>query len=432
MSTSYKETIDFLYSQLPTFHREGPGAYKPGLDTARALDSLFGNPSRKFASIHIAGTNGKGSTAHSLAAILCKAGYRTGLYTSPHIVDFRERIRIDGAMIPEAEVVDFVNRYMSLDTGLHPSFFELTTIMAFDYFARSGVDVAVIETGLGGRLDTTNIITPLLSIITNISPDHTSLLGDTPAAIAAEKAGIIKPGIPVVIGRADDESVRKVFTDTAARQNAPIRFAPAIEATPMTDGIEYHDTPYGSFKGELAGVYQIENTSTILTAVSELDKRLDIPAEAVRSGLADVSGLTGLRGRWTHLSDSPLTIYDTGHNPGGWQRITEQLASLAPHHIHLVVGFVADKDVTTILHMIAALGRAGGITLSLYLTAPSTPRRLEAAELMKLAEAEGLTATAYADVKSARDAAARTASADDMIFIGGSNFLIADLLANIN
>ena len=426
MSTSYKETIDFLYSQLPTFHREGPGAYKPGLDTARALDSLFGNPSRKFASIHLAGTNGKGSTAHSLAAILRKAGYRTGLYTSPHIVDFRERIRIDGAMIPETEVVDFVNCYMSLDTGLHPSFFELTTIMAFDYFARSGVDVAVIETGLGGRLDTTNIITPLLSIITNISPDHTSLLGDTPAAIAAEKAGIIKPGIPVVIGRADDESVRKVFTDTAARQNAPIRFAPAIEATPMTDGIEYHDTPYGSFKGELAGVYQIENTSTILTAVSELGKRLDIPAEAVISGLADVSGLTGLRGRWTHLSDSPLTIYDTGHNPGGWQRITEQLASLAPRHIHLVVGFVADKDVTTILHMIAALSHADGITLSLYLTAPSTPRRLEAAELMKLAEAEGLTAPA-----SARDAAVRTASADDMIFIGGSNFLIADLLANI-
>ncbi|MDE5785809.1 MAG: bifunctional folylpolyglutamate synthase/dihydrofolate synthase, partial [Duncaniella sp.] len=256
MFTSYQEAIDFLYSQLPTFHREGPGAYKPGLETARTLDGLFGNPSRKIATVHIAGTNGKGSTAHSLAAILSKAGYKTGLYTSPHIVDFRERIRIDGQMIPENEVVDFVNRYTRLHPEIDPSFFELTTIMAFDYFARKGVDVAVIETGLGGRLDTTNIITPLLSVITNISHDHTSLLGDTPAAIAAEKAGIIKPGVPVVIGRADDESVKSVFIMTASDNRSPITFASALDATAEADGIVYRNTPYGTFKGELSGLYQ--------------------------------------------------------------------------------------------------------------------------------------------------------------------------------
>ncbi|MDE6484278.1 MAG: bifunctional folylpolyglutamate synthase/dihydrofolate synthase, partial [Duncaniella sp.] len=336
MFTSYQEAIDYLYRQLPTFHREGPGAYKPGLDTARALDSLFGNPSEKITTVHIAGTNGKGSTAHSLAAILQKAGYRTGLYTSPHIVDFRERIRIDGLMIPEDDVVDFVNRYITAAAGIEPSFFELTTIMAFDYFARSGVDVAVIETGLGGRLDTTNIISPLLSVITNISPDHTSLLGDTPAAIAAEKAGIIKPGVPVVIGRADDESVRKVFTETAARNGSPIIFAQPLDAVAETDGIVYRDTPYGTFKGELAGIYQIENTATILAAVAELSRRLDIPAEAVTGGLTEVSELTGLRGRWTKLADNPATVYDTGHNPGGWEQITAQLSKLAPRHIHLV------------------------------------------------------------------------------------------------
>ncbi len=429
MFTSYQEAIDYLYSQLPTFHREGPGAYKPGLDTARALDGAFGHPSRKFASIHIAGTNGKGSTAHSLAAILRKAGYKTGLYTSPHIVDFRERIRIDGEMIPQEEVVEFVNRYLALGLDIEPSFFELTTILAFDYFARAGVDVAVIETGLGGRLDTTNIITPLLSIITNISPDHTSLLGDTPAAIAGEKAGIIKPGVPVVIGRADDESVRHVFTETAERNGSEIFFAPALDATPEAEGIVYRDTPFGSFKGELAGHYQIENTATILTAVEVLSQRLDIQAEAVREGLADVSRLTGLRGRWTRLADTPLTVYDTGHNPGGWEQITAQLASLAPRMIHLIAGFVADKDITTILRMVKQLGMTPGIDLSLYLTAPSTPRRLAPEALHALAVDEGLAAEAYPDVKTALEAARAAAGKDDMIFIGGSNFLIADLLA---
>ena len=428
MFTSYQEAIDYLYRQLPTFHREGPGAYKPGLDTARALDGLFGNPSRKIAAVHIAGTNGKGSTAHSLAAILQKAGYKTGLYTSPHIVDFRERIRIDGVMIPEADVVDFVNRYMAADAGIEPSFFELTTILAFDYFARSGVDIAVIETGLGGRLDTTNIITPLLSVITNISPDHTSLLGDTPAAIAAEKAGIIKPGVPVVIGRADDESVREVFTETAGRNDSPVIFASPLDAVPAADGILYRDTPYGSFKGELAGHYQMENTATILAAVSVLSQRLDIPAEAVTGGLADVTRLTGLRGRWTVLDTNPLIIYDTGHNPGGWERITGQLAALAPKNIYLIAGFVADKDVSTILRMIASLGKTAGINLSLYASAPSTPRRLEAASLLALAADEGLEATAYPDVNSALAAARNNAGKDDLIFIGGSNFLIADLL----
>lgn len=428
MFTSYQEAIDYLYRQLPTFHREGPGAYKPGLDTARTLDRLFGNPSQKFAAIHIAGTNGKGSTAHSLAAILQKAGYRTGLYTSPHIVDFRERIRIDGQMIPENDVVDFVNRYEKLNPGISPSFFELTTIMAFDFFSRSGVDVAVIETGLGGRLDTTNIITPLLSIITNISPDHTSLLGDTPAAIATEKAGIIKPGVPVVIGRAENECVRKVFIETAARAGSPITFAPTLEATPEVDGIVYRNTPYGTFKGELAGLYQVENTATILTAISVLSQRLDIPANAVTEGLTDVSRLTGLRGRWTKLADNPTTIYDTGHNPGGWERITSHLSSLSPKHIHLITGFVADKDVTSILHMISNLGMTEGITLSLYLTAPSTPRRLEAESLHALANECGLVSKVFPDVKSALAAARSEAMRNDLIFIGGSNFLISDLL----
>ncbi len=432
MFTDYNSTIGYLFGQLPVFHREGAGAYKPGLDTARALDSAFGNPSVRLKTVHIAGTNGKGSTAHSIAAVLSAAGYKTGLYTSPHIVDFRERIRVDGNMIPESEVVDFMNRYLDMKLDVSPSFFELTTIMAFDYFARADVDVAVIETGLGGRLDTTNIITPLLSIITNISEDHTSLLGNTPALIAKEKAGIIKPGVPVVIGRADDRAVREVFEKAAERNNSPIHFAKAVEATSAESGIIYHNTSAGTFRGELAGVYQIENTATVLTALDLLSSHFTLLPEVVTDALGRVTELTGLRGRWTRLSDRPLTIYDTGHNPGGWSIVTEQLASLAPRHLHLVVGFVADKDVSVIMKMIASLAGTKGISLSLYFSEPSTPRRLEAEKLRRLAVSEGLDGLVIPDVTEALAQARKQAAPDDVIFIGGSNYLIGDMLGGMS
>lgn len=419
-TTEYQATLDWLYAQVPAFHRTGAGAYKPGLATALALGRAFGNPHDRFRSIHVAGTNGKGSTAHTLAAILQKSGYKTGLYTSPHLVDFRERIRIGGKMIPESAVVDFIRRYRAHGFDCEPSFFELTMTMAFDFFARECVDVAVIEVGLGGRLDSTNIITPDLSVITNISLDHTALLGNTPAEIAAEKAGIIKPGVPVVIGEASDAAVRRVFVDTAVRRGAPLRFAAEVDAVPDRGGWLYCG---GKLFGELGGECQPRNAATILAAVDALrgECRYRIPDEAVRSGFAGVTRLTGLMGRWMKVADAPLTVCDTGHNPGGWRYIADNLSRM-PGRLHVVVGFAADKDVDAILEMMPREAR-------FFFTCPATPRGLPADVLAAKAAAHGLAGCVCPEVADAVAEARKSAGAADSIFVGGSNFVVADFLA---
>lgn len=422
---NYQETIDFLFSRLAMYQAQGPSAYKPGLDTTRTLDRAFGSPSEKIRTIHVAGTNGKGSVSHSLAAILQSAGLKTGLYTSPHLLDFRERIRIDGKMIPEDEVIEFVERYRSSEelTRLRPSFFELTTIMAFDWMAREGVDVAVIETGLGGRLDSTNIITPLLSVITNISLDHIAMLGSTLPEIATEKAGIIKPGVPVVIGEARLPEVRRVFVAKAAECGSPICFA--SDALPFSryeiepDCIIYHNTPYGTVTCDLAGSYQPANMATVLTAAG----LLPVGQETVRSGLGRVTSLTGLTGRWMKVSEHPSVICDTGHNIGGWEYLAPRLASIAGHK-EIVLGFVNDKEISAVLRLAAAIPDA-----TFRFTQASVARALPCGDLAARAACAGIAGVPYATVAEAYRAALAAASPSDTVFVGGSTFVVADLLA---
>lgn len=430
LHSRYKAVTEYLFNQLPAFEQKGASAYKPGLDTVLRLSELFGSPHRRLRCIHVAGTNGKGSTCHSLAAVLQSAGYKTGLFTSPHLVDFRERMRIDGVMIPEREVIEFVERYRAIDAGLQPSFFELTTVMAFDWFARSGVDMAVIEVGLGGRLDSTNIITPCLSVITNISLDHTGLLGDTPAAIAAEKAGIIKPGVPVVIGEADDPEVRGVFEHKAAEEHAPIVFAgdyrPILSYEPSADGgFDYATRDFGTVHGELSGECQPLNAATVLTALEQL-RRLgfEIAGSDADRGMGLVGELTGLAGRWMTLGRDPLIVCDTGHNPGGWQYIADQLGA-AGRPLRLVIGFVGDKDVDTILGMLA-----GHVPEArCYFVAPQNHRALAADTLAEIAARHGLRGEWFATAREGYEKALAEAGGGDMIFIGGSNYVVGELLA---
>lgn len=413
----YQQTLDWLFTQTAVFQRDGAEAYKPGLDTIRSLCARLGNPQERLRCVHVAGTNGKGSTASTLAAIFRSAGLRTGLYTSPHLTDFRERIRVDGEMIPEAEVVRFVAEHQAADCGLQPSFFELTTAMAFDWFARQNVDIAIIEVGLGGRLDSTNIITPMVSIITNISPDHTALLGDTPAQIAAEKAGIIKKGVPVVIGEAADPAVREVFDRTAAELGSPIVYASAIRAKEREDGT--WDYPDFGIHGALRGAFQPKNTSTVLTALQFCPP---VSPEAVRNGFEHVEALSGLRGRLTEYSSAPVRIvYDTGHNPGAWAYLGPELERMR-RPLTVVCGFAADKDVSAILSMMPRDARY-------FFCKPSSNRGLPAPELQSLAEKAGLRGQAISDVKEAVEAARATTAPGGTIFIGGSNFVIADFLS---
>lgn len=431
---TYQETLDYLFSQLAMFHKIGAAAYKPGLERVEALSELFGSPHKKLRCIHIAGTNGKGSTAHTLASILQQAGYRTGLFTSPHLLDFRERIRVDGQMIDEASVVDFTERYRSLTLDFRPSFFELSTVMAFEYFARQGVDVAVIETGLGGRLDSTNIIGPEVSVITNISLDHTALLGPTVEAIAAEKAGIIKPGVPVVIGESSG-GVRQVFADAAERAGSRICYADdsdeIISFEHLADGrMHYASRSFGEFDGDLGGDYQPANARTVLETVKQLAAMgwKGLTAEAVARGFGDVKGSTGLMGRWMKLSDSPLTICDTGHNEGGWRYLSQQIGRFAGRK-HIVIGFVSDKDVDAILAMIARIENA-----QLYFTNPSVERAMPAAVLAEKACRAGLSGEVCESVGEAyKKALAGVADgSNEMIYVGGSTFVVADLLEFIS
>lgn len=424
----YQATTEWLFEQLPMFHNIGAGAYKPGLDTARLLSKAFGDSHRKFKTVHIAGTNGKGSTSHMLASCLAAAGYRVGLYTSPHLVDFRERMRVDGEMISEREVVDFVRRYRALGLDCQPSFFELTTIMAFDFFARRGVDIAIIETGLGGRLDTTNIITPLLSVITNVTLEHTALLGDTVEKIAAEKAGIIKPCIPVVIGEATDQT-RPVFERAAEAAYAPITFAQdhMINCALQPDG-RYAFSVYpkcaATIACDLEGEWQIKNVNTAMAAMRALreDCDLNIPDRAIAQGLANVQSRTGLQGRWMRLDSDPEIVCDTGHNPGAWTYLAPRLEKIASERtLRVVVGFANDKDAEQIFTRLPK-------NAVYYLVQPACRRARPSAELLEIANACGLQATAYPTVSDGLEAAKADAAPTDMIFVGGSNFVVAEIL----
>lgn len=408
----YQNTLTYLYNSVPMFQQVGSRAYKEGLENTRALDEHFGHPHRQFRSIHVAGTNGKGSCSHTLAAILQEAGYRVGLYTSPHLVDFRERIRVNGTPIPEDYVIRFVEQERGFFEPLHPSFFELTTAMAFRYFADAKVDVAVVEVGLGGRLDCTNIILPDLCIITNISPDHTQFLGNTLAQIAAEKAGIIKSGIPAVIGETTPET-KPAFQKKAVEVGAPLYFAENGKRE-----------EYPGMEFELKGLYQEKNKRTLLTALpllKEAGYRLD--EQAVRNGFAHVVELTGLMGRWQKLQESPTLICDTGHNVGGITYIAEQLKQQTYRQLHIVMGMVNDKDIRGVLALLPP-------EATYYFTKASVKRALPEEELQKLAAVAGLKGECYPDVPSAVKAAQEKSLPEDFIFVGGSSFIVADLLAH--
>ena len=400
----YQNTLLYLYNSVPMFQQVGSSAYKEGLENTLALDEHFGHPHRNFHSIHVGGTNGKGSCSHTLAAILQEAGYRVGLYTSPHLVDFRERIRINGQPIPEEYVVRFVEKERDFFEPLHPSFFELTTAMAFRYFADEHVDVAVIEVGLGGRLD--------LCIITNISFDHTQFLGNTLEKIAGEKAGIIKSGIPVIIGETTPET-KPVFAKKAREVGAPILFAEEDEKD-----------DYPGLECELKGLYQTKNTRTLLTAIPELRKAgYNLSEQAVRSGFAHVCELTGLMGRWQKLQDAPTLICDTGHNVGGITYITEQLKQQSYRKLHMIIGMVNDKDIHGVLALLPQ-------EAEYYFTKASVRRALPESELAQLASEAGLQGNCYPDVPSAVRTAQEKSLPEDFIFVGGSSFIVADLLAN--
>ena len=413
----YKESLDFLFAQLPMFSRVGAAAYKPGLERSYALAEYFGNPQRRLRAVHVAGTNGKGSVSHLIASVLQSQGYKTGLYTSPHLVDFRERMRINGEMIPESKVIDFVERWQKGGyTGDKPSFFELTMMMAFDWFAAENVDYAVIEVGMGGRLDSTNILEPLLSVVTNISWDHTQFLGDTLPKIAAEKAGIIKSGIPAVIGEAEG-AVAEVFRRRAREVGTTLRQAFA----------EVDEAANEALQCPLAGSYQKKNVNTARVAVDELRRAgVEISDEAVAAGFRNVIANTHLRGRWTIVEKSPLTICDTGHNEAGLRYNMGQLASLMAERpggrLRMVIGFVADKDVDHILPMFPK-------DAIYYVSNAQIPRAMKAEALLEKCEALGLYARALPTVAEAYAAARAEAGAGDIIYIGGSTFVVADFLA---
>lgn len=423
----YQQTVEYLFNSTPVFEKVGATAYKEGLYNTHELDRHFGHPHTKFKTIHVAGTNGKGSCSHTLAAILQAEGYRVGLYTSPHLVDFRERIRVNGKCISEQYVVDFVEQERGFFEPLHPSFFELTTALAFKYFAECEVDIAVIEVGLGGRLDCTNIITPVLSVITNISFDHTQFLGDTLAKIAGEKAGIIKPGVAVVVGETTPET-RPVFEHKAIEVGAPATFAEdtpeILQAKPADDGgIDYLTASMGELHGELGGAYQAKNANTVLHAVAEL-RRMGIVRhdEAIRKGFADVCESTGLMGRWQTLRHKPHVVCDTGHNVGGWEYLAPQIKDQKCRCTRIVFGMVDDKDIDHVMEMLPK-------TATYYFTQATTHRAIPAERVANDGHSHKLEGKAYGSVYEAYRAAMADATEDDFVFVGGSSYVVADLLA---
>lgn len=408
---NYEETITYLYASQPAFHVVGASAYKPGPENILRLLEYSGNPHLALRCVHVAGTNGKGSTSHLMAAVLQSAGYRTGLYTSPHLVDFRERIRIDGVMIPQKDVIAYVAGHRALLEELHPSFFETATAMAFWYFAKENVDIAVIETGLGGRLDSTNVIHPLLSVITNIGKDHTEFLGNTLSAIAAEKAGIIKAGVPVIIGETHKETA-PVFTVKAAEMHAEIVFA--------------DQQPERDMSCQLRGVYQQKNKQTARVALETLGCAgvVSIPQEAFVRGYAQVCTLTGLRGRWEILSNAgPVVVCDTGHNAHGIRYVAEQLKACLPHfaRLRVVFGMVSDKDVDTVLGLLP-------VEAEYYFCQAGTHRAIPADEMFRRGVSGGLHGSACGTVQAAFERAKTESTARDMIFVGGSNYVVGEVL----
>ena len=404
---TYKETVEYLYNSTPVFEHVGASAYKEGLTNTLALDEHFGHPHRCYKTIHVAGTNGKGSVSHSLAAVLQEAGLKVGLYTSPHLVDFRERIRVNGKCISKKRVIDFVEKERAFFEPLHPSFFELTTALAFLYFKEQAVDIAVIEVGLGGRLDCTNIIIPVLSIITNISFDHTGFLGNTLSQIAGEKAGIMKRGVPVVVGESDEET-RPVFEQKARETGAPIFFADEF-AMP---------SPLPDF--ELKGSYQEKNLRTILCAISHIP---NLSAENHTTALTRVCELTGLRGRWEVLGTRPLVVSDTGHNVAGWQYLSRQIKQQKAKTTRIVFGMVDDKDIDTVMQMLPR-------NAVYYFTQAQTKRAIPAADVQAKGLKHGLRGKAFTHVGKAYQQALADASPADFIFVGGSSYVVADLLAD--
>ena len=425
---NYDETIEYLFASAPLFQNVGGEAYKEGLQNTLNLDEHFGHPHRHYRTVHVAGTNGKGSCSHTLAAILQSSGLKVGLFTSPHLVDFRERIRVNGAPVGKQWVVDFVREHRSFFEPLHPSFFELTTAMAFKYFEEQNVDVAVVEVGLGGRLDCTNIISPEVCIVTNISFDHVMFLGDTLAKIASEKAGIIKHGVPVVIGESVDET-RPVFLQKSKDMNAPIFFAEEESEVIKFEfnangGIDYQTITYGHIHGELGGECQTKNTSTVLCAVERLKERgFAISNDDVRRGFANVCGMTGLMGRWQTLQEHPKVVCDTGHNVGGFRWIVQQLSRIKSP-LRIVFGMVNDKDISGVLSLLPQHAQY-------YFCQASVKRAMPSAELKELAAEHELYGEVYPAVAEAYKAALADAAPCDFIYVGGSSFVVADLLTSL-
>lgn len=419
----YKQTLEFLYMRLAAFHRIGQAAYKPGLETSLKLSNAFGAPHKQLRAIHIGGTNGKGSTAHTVAAILTAAGYKTGLYTSPHLMDFSERIRIDGVAISHDAVEDFVERFKNMDVDCDPSFFELATIMAFEYFVDNNVDYSVVEVGLGGRLDSTNIITPQVAAVTNVSKDHTAILGDTIDKIAYEKAGIFKAGIPSVVGESNplyDDIFRQSKADDIVFAD---KTGEVVSYQQLPFKIIYQTRTFGAIEAELCGDCQVKNTGTILEIVKKLRAEGAIIADAaVRKGFAQVCALTGLMGRWQKLSDNPTVICDTGHNPGAWQYLGPRLATVKGTK-HIVLGFVDDKDIRHIMDYLP-------VDAYYYFVQPSTPRAARAQTVAAIAADHGIHGTAYNTVFDGYAAALQNASVtpNPFIFVGGSTFVVSDLM----
>ncbi len=425
---TYQQTLEYLYAKLPMFTRVGAIAYKADLGNTILFCNHLKNPEKKFKSIHVAGTNGKGSTSHMLAAIFQKAGYKTGLYTSPHLKDFRERIKINGEMISEKEVVTFVAENQTLIEEISPSFFEATVALAFNHFAKHKVDIAIIEVGLGGRLDSTNIILPEVSVITNISYDHMNILGNTLQEIAGEKAGIIKQRIPVVIGQLQEEVV-SVFIAKADEQKAPIYFASEEWEISESEIIEQtrvvnlsHQQQNISLTLDLTGSYQLKNIKTVLSTIAQIRlKGFEISDKDVESALSQVKNLTGLMGRWQILNETPLIICDTGHNEGGIIEVLENIDATPHQNLLMVIGMVKDKEISKILNLLPK-------NATYYFCAPDMPRAKPAEELRDEALTFGLKGEAFASIKSALIAAKYDAGTQDLIFIGGSNFVVAEVV----
>ena len=426
---NYEETLDYLYERTPVYDNTGISAYKPGIERSTILDDIYGNPHKKYKTIHIAGTNGKGSVAHLLSAVLQSAGHKVGLYTSPHLIDFCERIRVSGRPITKQYVADFIGKNIKFIEREKPSFFEITSALAFDYFRHKKVNYAIIETGLGGRLDSTNIITPMLSIITSISMDHTDILGDTLLKIASEKAGIIKRNVPVIIGETNDEAIRQFFNFKALEVSSPISFATQketlIDAEMQPDGSWIFDSAnYGILTGELRGLSQKSNAQIALAALKALSNSgVQIRIAAVRKAFKNVTKITGFMGRWQELQSNPKVVCDVGHNVGAWEINLRQMymESSQYENIHIVVGFSNDKDIDGILSIMPKKA-------TYYFTQASGMRAAPAEEIAKKGQTHNLNGHVYHSVKEAVNEALKNASEKDYVLISGSTFVVSEAL----